>query len=64
MEAMLRMKDMRIVAHVHDEVIVESDIKMNQAINLIEEKMTKSREWYSGLLLNADGYECKFYKKD
>ena len=64
MEAMLRMKGKRIVAHVHDEVIVESDIKMNQAINLIEEKMTKSREWYSGLLLNADGYECKFYKKD
>ncbi len=51
-----------IVGHVHDELIVEC----NQDVSLssVCEQMGRTPPWAEGLLLRADGYECKFYKKD
>lgn len=52
----------RIVAHVHDEVIIE--VPMNINVQDVVSPMTKSPNWARGLVLNADGYECEFYMKD
>ena len=51
-----------IVAHVHDEVIIEASRK--ESIEDICSIMCDSPEWANGLILNADGYVCDFYKKD
>ena len=61
LHSMAAMKDMDIVAHVHDEVIVECtpDTTVEQVCSLME----KTPEWAEGLLLRADGYECEFYMK-
>lgn len=61
-EAMLRMKEYRIVAHVHDEVIVEA--KENESLQKACKSMDKIPDWAGGLFLDADGYECAFYRKD
>lgn len=59
--SMAAMKDMDIVGHVHDEVIVECnpDTTFGQVYSLME----KTPEWAEGLLLRADGYKCEFYMK-
>ena len=62
MEAMLRMGQMRIVAHVHDEVIIEAD--MSDSVEEACRLMSIVPDWAEGLVLNADGYECLFYMKD
>lgn len=62
MEAMRRLKSMRIVAHVHDEVIVESGIAHES--NKICGNLSEVPSWAKGLILNADGYHCDFYMKD
>ena len=51
-----------IVAHVHDELIIEA----SPSTCLIEicKKMGKVPPWAQGLVLNAEGYICDFYKKD
>lgn len=51
-----------IVAHVHDELIIECP----QAVSLkaICEQMGRTPPWIEGLALRADGYETMFYKKD
>jgi DNA polymerase len=58
---MAAMKEMDIVGHVHDEVIVEctNDTSVEQVCCLME----KTPEWAEELLLRADGYECEFYMK-
>lgn len=61
MYAMMNLKDYRIVAHVHDEVIIESD---NASLEEIIGVMRQVPPWANGLLLDADGYTCEFYKKD
>ena len=61
-EAMLRMRDRRIVAHVHDEVIIEAD--MEDTVEEICGQMGAVPDWAEGLRLRADGYECMFYRKD
>lgn len=58
---MITMQDMNIVGHVHDEVIVECDNETT--VEQICSLMEKTPEWADGLLLRADGYECKFYMK-
>ena len=60
--AMKRLKEYRIVGHVHDEVIIEAP----QEASLLEicEIMGQSPAWLPGILLRADGYECAFYQKD
>ena len=54
--------DHRIVGHVHDEVIIECE--KGTTVSDITKKMSKTPPWIPGLILNADGYECDFYKKD
>lgn len=51
-----------IVAHVHDEVIIEAP--MNTLLEEICQEMSLIPSWANGLILNADGYVCDFYKKD
>lgn len=51
-----------IVAHVHDEIIIEADRRAK--VQTVCEQMGKTPSWAKGLLLRADGYECEFYKKD
>lgn len=51
-----------IVAHVHDELIIEADRRMS--LSAVCEQMGRTPPWAKGLLLRADGYECDFYKKD
>lgn len=51
-----------IVAHVHDEIIMECDKRAS--LKVICEQMGRTPIWAPGLILRADGYECEFYKKD
>lgn len=60
--AMKNLSCYKIVAHVHDEVIIEAD--KDVSLESICEIMGRTPHWAKGLLLRADGYECEFYKKD
>lgn len=60
--AMRTLSHCQIVAHVHDELIIEA--KQDVSLAAICEQMGRTPPWIPGLLLRADGYECKFYKKD
>lgn len=60
--AMQTLSDRLICGHVHDELIIECP--MTESLNEICEKMGKTPPWINGLLLRADGYETKFYRKD
>ena len=60
--AMQNLRHLDIVAHVHDEVIIECD--KNTKVETVCELMSKTPPWASGLLLKAEGYECDFYMKD
>lgn len=62
MYAMKTLRTCSIVAHVHDEVIIEADPRMS--LDAVCEQMGRVPPWAKGLLLDADGYECDFYKKD
>mgnify|MGYP002853907435 CR=1 FL=1 len=64
-EAMQRLskKGYQIVMHIHDEVVLE----VPDGVSSVEEAcsiMAESPAWAGGLVLNADGFECDFYKKD
>ena len=60
--AMQTLKNCSIVAHVHDEIIIEADRRMSVAA--VCEPMGRTPPWAKGLKLRADGYECEFYQKD
>ena len=60
--AMRTLRNCSIVAHVHDEVIIEADRRMSLAA--VCEQMGRTPPWAEGLVLRADGYECDFYQKD
>lgn len=60
--AMQTLRNYSIVAHVHDELIIEADRRMS--LSAVCEQMGRTPPWAKGLLLRADGYECDFYKKD
>ena len=60
--AMQTLKNCAIVAHVHDEIIIEADRRMSLAA--VCEQMGRTPPWAKGLKLRADGYECEFYQKD
>ena len=60
--AMQTLKNCSIVAHVHDEIIIEADRRMSVAA--VCEQMGRTPPWAKGLNLRADGYECEFYQKD
>ena len=52
-----------IVMHVHDEVILEMPEGMGSLKDAVR-IMCEPIPWAEGLLLNADGYETKYYRKD
>ena len=62
-EAMMRIENegFNIVMHIHDEVVIESD---SSSIEEINEIMSLVPSWAPGLILDADGFESEFYKKD
>lgn len=60
--AMKTLRCCNIVAHVHDEIIIEADPKVS--LEAICEQMGRTPSWADGLILRADGYETPFYKKD
>jgi DNA polymerase len=60
--AMQTLRRCSIVAHVHDELIIECD--RNASLDSVCRQMGRVPPWADDLLLQADGYECDFYKKD
>ena len=60
--AMKTLRCCNIVAHVHDEIIIEADPAVS--LEAICEQMGRTPPWANGLILRADGYETPFYKKD
>lgn len=60
--AMRQLQDTRIVAHVHDELIIEAEKTMQ--VEDVCRRMSTVPEWAAGLQLRADGYACKMYQKD
>ena len=62
MYAMKTLRTYNIVAHVHDEVIIEAEPRIS--VTEVCKQMSQVPPWAKGLLLDADGYECDFYQKD
>lgn len=60
--SMKTLKDYRIVAHVHDELIIE--VPLDETVEHISSLMAITPDWCKDLVLRAEGYECEFYKKD
>lgn len=60
--AMKTLRGCAIVAHVHDEVIIEADPCLS--LDAVCGQMGQTPPWAKGLLLRADGFETNFYKKD
>ncbi len=60
--SMMRLKDYRIVMHIHDELVIECPKEMD--VEFICREMGKSPDWCSDLPLSAAGYEGDFYFKD
>lgn len=60
--AMQTLRCCSIVAHVHDELIIEADPHMS--LEAVCEQMGRTPPWAQGLQLRADGYATDFYKKD
>lgn len=53
-----------IVMHVHDEAVIEESCTWPAAVESVCSLMATPPVWAQGLPLDADGYECAFYKKD
>ena len=60
--AMRTLRCCDIVAHVHDELIIEADGRMS--LEALCEQMGRTPPWAEGLVLRADGYTTEFYRKD
>ena len=60
--AMRTLKNLRIVMHVHDELIIEDFTGILP--EFIEKSMANLPSWADGLILKAEGYSCKFYQKE
>ena len=60
--AMRTLRYMDIVAHIHDELVIECDPRV--LLPVVCEQMARTPPWAKGLLLRADGFECMFYQKD
>lgn len=59
--AMHNLRDYFICGHVHDEVIVEC--REGTPVEEITGIMERTPDWMPGLLLRADGYETRCYRK-
>ena len=60
--AMQNMRDLSIVMHIHDEVVIEAPPELT--VDEVVRRMTIVPPWAEGLVLDADGYECAYYRKD
>lgn len=60
--AMQALSGCDIVAHVHDEVIIEAG--PDTSLEAVCARMGRTPPWAQGLLLRADGFETMFYRKD
>lgn len=60
--AMRTLRCCDIVAHVHDELIIEADGRMS--LEVLCEQMGRTPPWAEGLVLRADGYTTEFDRKD
>ena len=60
--AMTSLRCCSIVAHVHDELIIEAEPSVS--LEVLCEQMGRTPPWAEGLILRADGYTTPFYKKD
>ena len=60
--ALSNLRDYKVCAHVHDEVIIEATPETT--VEEICKKMATVPPWAEGLILRADGYRCVFYMKD
>ncbi|GAB6172942.1 DNA polymerase [Paradesulfitobacterium aromaticivorans] len=60
--ALQMFQNSEIVMHIHDEIVIEADKQMS--LEDLCEQMSKVPPWAKGLLLRADGFLCRFYKKD
>jgi DNA polymerase len=60
--AMQTLRYCSIVMHIHDEIVIEADLRMSA--EAVCKQMSRTPSWANGLLLRADGYETEFYKKD
>ena len=62
MYALQNLSVYNIVAHVHDEIIIEApeNIRLEDICGI----MSRVPYWAKGLILTADGYTCDFYMKD
>ncbi len=59
--AMQNLQEYRIVAHIHDEVVLE--VPMETPLDTVCEIMGRTPPWLPGIELRADGFEAKFYQK-
>ena len=59
--AMNTLRSSRIVAHVHDELIIECNPGVS--LETVSEQMSKTPPWTPGLILRADGDEMPYYMK-
>ncbi len=62
MNSIRTLRGCSIVAHVHDELIIEADPAVS--LEVLCEQMARVPSWAEGLILRADGYTCDFYQKD
>lgn len=60
--AMNTLRHCFIVGHVHDELIIECDPRVD--LKAVCEQMGRSPDWMPDILLRADGYETPWYRKD
>ena len=60
--AMNTLKELNIVMHIHDEVVIEADSGLS--LDRVCELMAEVPLWAEGIILNADGYITPFYRKD
>ena len=60
--AMKNLRSSLICMHIHDELVIE--VEPEPSLAVVCEEMGRTPPWAKGLLLRADGYVTKFYKKD
>ena len=57
-------KGYKIVAHVHDEMIIDAPKSDQDAAKAIDAMMAEPIRWAPGLPLKGGTYECDYYQKD
>jgi DNA polymerase len=60
--AMQTLRNCFIVAHVHDELVIECNPQ--SSVETVCQQMARTPPWIDGLCLQADGYQTEFYRKD